>query len=183
MLDGSIPPLDRTESVNGLTEAVSVRQPEAARMSGTAPSSSAHSGAPGAHAGAEEGRYGSLVKIASQFFDVDADLIKAVIKQESQFNPNALSPKGAMGLMQLMPDTANMLGVDDAYNPAKNIYGGTKFLRSMIDRFGGDLKLALAAYNAGPNAVDAAGGVPDYPETRNYVDRVIRHYMEYKGER
>ncbi len=131
--------------------------------------------------GLKEGRYGTLIKIAADFFGVDSELVKAVIRQESEFNPRAVSPKGAMGLMQLMPDTAKMLGIDDPFDPAKNIYGGTKFLRSMIDRFNGNLKYALAAYNAGPNAVDAAGGVPDFPETKNYVEKVIQYYMGYKG--
>lgn len=103
-------------------------------------------------------------------------LVQAVVQVESGYNAKAVSSKGAMGLMQLMPDTARMLGVRDAFDPQDNIRGGTTYLRRMNERFGGDLTLALAAYNAGPKAVEQYGGVPPYRETRNYVRKVFSLY-------
>lgn len=112
---------------------------------------------------------------------LDEDFVKAVINQESGFNPNATSHCGAMGLMQLMPTTAQGLGVVDAYNPEQNIEGGTKYLKGLLDRFDNDKSLALAAYNAGPNAVKKYGGIPPYAETQNYVKKVLSKYDTYKG--
>ena len=112
---------------------------------------------------------------------LDEDFVKAVINQESGFNPNATSHCGAMGLMQLMPATAQGLGVTDAYNPEQNIQGGTKYLKGLMDRFDNDKSLALAAYNAGPNAVKKYGGIPPYAETQNYVKKVLSKYDTYKG--
>ncbi|MCB1035234.1 MAG: lytic transglycosylase domain-containing protein, partial [Acidobacteria bacterium] len=99
-------------------------------------------------------------------------LVQAVVQVESGYNPNALSNKGAMGLMQLMPETARSLSVSDPYDPEENLRGGTLYLRQMLDRFG-DLQMALAAYNAGPTAVERYQAVPPYPETRTYVRRVL----------
>lgn len=105
--------------------------------------------------------------------NVPADVVEAVVSTESAFQPCAVSSAGAMGLMQLMPATAESLQVNDPFDPAQNITAGTRFLRQLLDRYGGDLALALAAYNAGPGRVDAAGGIPAIPETQRYVRKVI----------
>ena len=108
--------------------------------------------------------------------ELEEKLVRAVIQVESSFDPRALSHKGAMGLMQLMPETARELAVEDPWDSEQNVRGGTEYLRRLLDRFDGDLEFALAAYNAGPSAVERYGGVPPYPETRTYVERVMRLY-------
>ena len=118
-------------------------------------------------------RFEPLVQEHSARQSLRPDLVRAVIQVESGFNPHARSPKGAMGLMQLMPATARDLGVRDAYDPGENIRGGTTYLRQLLDRFDGNEELALAAYNAGPNAVDRYGRrIPPYQETRAYVRKI-----------
>jgi soluble lytic murein transglycosylase-like protein len=113
---------------------------------------------------------------------LDPLLVKAMIYVESRENPNAISPKGAMGLMQLMPGTARALGVEDPFRPGDNIRGGVQYLADMVERFRGRLDLALAAYNAGPGAVEKYGGLPPYPETRDYVTRVMDAYRRLRVE-
>jgi soluble lytic murein transglycosylase-like protein len=125
----------------------------------------------------------ALVEQNARTWQVDPALIKAVIANESGFNANATSSVGAQGLMQLMPGTAASLGVRDAYDPAQNVAGGTHYLRGLLDRFGGDKRLAIAAYNAGPGAVEKYGGVPPYAETRNYVQNVLASFDKYSGAR
>jgi soluble lytic murein transglycosylase len=123
-----------------------------------------------------------IAKFAKKY-KIDPLLIKAVIKVESDFEVGALSGKGAQGLMQLMPQTARHLAVEDVWNPHHNIEGGVKYLRKMLDKFDDKLPLALAAYNAGPNNVKRYGGIPPYPETQRFVQRVIKYYRYYKIEK
>jgi soluble lytic murein transglycosylase-like protein len=125
----------------------------------------------------------ALVEQNAATWQVDPALIKAVIANESGFNANATSPVGARGLMQLMPDTAAGLGVRDSYDPAQNVAGGARYLRGLLDRFGGDKRLAIAAYNAGPGAVEKYGDVPPYAETRNYVQNVLASFDKYSSAR
>jgi len=120
--------------------------------------------------------YSREIAEAATRYAVPERLIWAVIRVESGFDPRAVSDRGAQGLMQLMPETASILGVRDVFNPRENIDGGVRHLRGLMVRFGNNLRLAIAAYNAGERAVVAYGGVPPYPETRQYVTRVMRFY-------
>jgi soluble lytic murein transglycosylase-like protein len=126
--------------------------------------------------------FDDAIRIIADRYDVEYALVKAVIKAESGFNHLAVSPKGAQGLMQLMPGTAADVQVADVFSPQQNIEGGVKYLRWMLDRFGGNLALAIAAYNAGPTRVEGAGGVPDIAETREYLAKVLRYRLGYLRE-
>lgn len=130
---------------------------------------------------ARQDAFDDIVREASAAYDVPSPFIKAVIRVESNFNPLAISHAGAQGLMQLMPRTAKSLGVRDPFDPRQNIFGGTKLLRLLIDRYDGDINLILAAYNAGDVAVNRYDGIP-YPQTRDYVASVYRWYKVYSSQ-
>jgi len=125
--------------------------------------------------------YDPLIGETAASEGVPPALVKAVIAAESAFDSQAVSHKGAQGLMQLMPATSARLGVRNPFEPAQNVRGGTTYLRTMIDRYG-DISRALAAYNAGPTVVDRYGGIPPYRETRDYVERVLTYYRRYHGD-
>ncbi|NOZ69222.1 MAG: lytic transglycosylase domain-containing protein [Deferribacteres bacterium] len=125
-------------------------------------------------------RYDRIIREKSLKYNIEPSVIKAMISVESGWNPRAVSEKGALGLMQLMPSTARDMLINDPFDPEENIEGGVRYLRHLLNRFNGDLSLALAAYNAGPSRVEKSGGIPPIPETENYVIKVI---SRYKSER
>lgn len=139
---------------------------------GIVPTSSTSSG------GSYSGKYSSEINKAASKYGVDPNLIAAIIQAESSFNPNARSSAGAQGLMQLMPATARSLGVKNAYDPAQNIMGGTKYIADQLKAFGGNLEKALAAYNAGPGNVRKYGGIPPFKETQNYIQKILGSYTK-----
>jgi soluble lytic murein transglycosylase-like protein len=125
-------------------------------------------------------KYDNLIAESCRLHGVDFALVKAVIKAESSFDPYAISSKGAEGLMQLMPETSKRLNVANPFDPRENIRGGVKYLKYLLGRFNYDLRLSLAAYNAGETTVAQVNGVPNYRETKNYVAEVLRYYQEYQ---
>ena len=125
--------------------------------------------------------YEGLIQQASERFSVDPFLIKAVIKAESDFDYQAVSTKGAQGLMQLMPETAEDMKVGDPFNPEENIFGGTRYLSLLLERYKNDKNLALAAYNAGPERVEEYKGVPPFTETRQFIEMVLNYYEAYQN--
>jgi len=125
--------------------------------------------------------YDQIIMTYAGKYGVSQSLIKAVIHAESGYNPNAVSPKGASGLMQLMPGTARSLKVGNSFDPKDNVEGGVKYLRFLLDTFRGDVSLAVAAYNAGLNKVAKFGGIPPYAETRTYVNRVLSYMQSYQA--
>ena len=198
-IPGGVPGLDFDKVLNKAIRKGEGKQPAAAEGSVTAaasPAAAAEPAAPSQPAKAprevkltgyaphttgsgtllSDAALSQLVKAASDKFQVDPKLVSAVAEVESGGNQGAESPAGAIGVMQLMPDTAASLGVNP-YDKQQNIEGGAKYLRQMLDDFGGDVKKAVAAYNAGPNAVKKYGGVPPYPETQDYVDKVLDLYQ------
>jgi soluble lytic murein transglycosylase-like protein len=151
-------------------------------MSPNSPSKSASNAPPQKTTG--QGALDDLRQHIARFaeeYNIDEELIRAVIQVESGWKTDAVSSKGAKGLMQLMPRTATMLGVEDAFDPVQNIGGGVKYLAQLTDKYEGDVEMALAAYNAGPSRVDAAGGSP-YPGTSRYVKNVMALYHRYREE-
>tara|TARA_B110000116_G_C16702124_1_gene520337 strand:- start:147 stop:746 length:600 start_codon:yes stop_codon:yes gene_type:complete len=127
-------------------------------------------------------RYSVYVDAAATRYNVDKPLVHAIIHAESYYNPVAVSSAGAVGLMQLMPATAKRFGVNDRQNPEQNINGGVRYFSELMALFKGDLSLSLAAYNAGENAVKRYGRIPPYPETQNYVRKVLKLYSRFSGE-
>lgn len=125
--------------------------------------------------------YEGIIVQAGRRFKVDPSLLKALIKAESDFDDRAVSNKGAEGLMQLMPKTSNAMEVANPFSPEENIFGGTRYLSLLLERFNNDKILALAAYNAGPEAVESYGGVPPFPETKSFVAKVLDYYEEYES--
>ena len=151
----------------------------AALRAALAPQTPVDGSAPNAPAPVPSAQIDALVQQNANVWQVDPALIKSVIANESSFDANATSPVGAQGLMQLMPETAAALGVKNPYDPAQNVAGGTRYLKSLLDRFNGDTRLAVAAYNAGPGAVEKYNDVPPYAETQNYVKNVLGSYTGY----
>ncbi len=127
-------------------------------------------------------RYDNLINEAAGKYGVPFSLVKAIIKAESNFNPKAVSRAGARGLMQIMPDNFSLLQIDDPFNPGENIMGGTRYFRSLLDRFNWELSLALAGYNAGPQRVEQYNGIPPIRETQDYVKRVKKYYRILKPD-
>ena len=125
--------------------------------------------------------YVAIIEMAAKTHNVPAALIAAVIKAESGFNPKAMSNKGAIGLMQITLSTSRYLKVSNPFDPVQNILGGAKYLRELLDRFHGNMTLAVAAYNAGPGAVSKHGGIPPYSQTRKYVPKVLKYYNEFES--
>ncbi|MEM7137219.1 MAG: lytic transglycosylase domain-containing protein [Myxococcota bacterium] len=127
-------------------------------------------------------RYDNVITEAAELYQLPHSFIRAVMRVESDFNPNVVSRAGAMGLMQLMPKTARSMGVSDPFDARQNILGGARYLRILANRFKGDLILTVAAYNAGEGAVDKYEGIPPYKETQRYVRRVLKHYYAYRSQ-
>ena len=178
MADDPLTGTPKFDAVNAIREAAvknqRVREAVAPRASDIA--SQAARLRPSAYGDAAFDQY---IRQASQQHGLPFALIKAVVHQESQFNPNAVSHAGAQGLMQSMPRTGQLLGLNNPFSPRENIMAGSAYLKEMMKRYNGNVALALAAYNAGPGAVDAAGGVPNYSETKTYVQKVLEYFGKY----
>lgn len=134
---------------------------------------------PGTSPVVKKSTYDQHIALTCQRYGLDENLVKAVIRAESGFDPFAVSPKGAMGLMQLMPETSRLLGVSDPFDPVENIDGGVRYLKKLLSRFNNNVIHALAAYNAGPESVQKYGGIPPFNETETYVRRVLDFYVRY----
>lgn len=126
-------------------------------------------------------KFDGIIQDASRRYGVDFSLLKAIIRAESSFNPQAISRRGARGLMQIMPENYQTLDIRDPFDPKQNIMGGARYFRSLLDRYQGKVALTLAAYNAGPTAVDRYRRIPPYAETQDYVEKVLRFYKYYKN--
>lgn len=164
-----------SEQIAGFEQALNAPTPAPA-VPASAPTASVNAAAPG------NVPVKNLIANAASRYRIDPDFVASVVKAESGFNPAAVSPKGARGLMQLMPQTAAGLGVDNVFDPASNLDGGTRYLRQLLDQYDGDVVKALTAYNAGPRRVEKDGAIPPYPETRAYIARVVDDYSRKKTQ-
>lgn len=180
-LAATTPAVLRGATIGATTGAGFAASLEAALSSARVPPAVAASADAAATALVPHSAYDPLISVAAAREGVDPALVRAVVRHESGFDPDATSRAGAMGLMQLMPETARSLGVTDPYDPVQSIDGGTRFLRQLLERFGGDVRLAVAAYNAGPGAIERYGGVPPYDETQRYVANVLATYDQTTG--
>jgi soluble lytic murein transglycosylase-like protein len=173
-ITGAPPPGSAPVFASALNSAIAgAPQPPSPSDAGTGPAALAPAPVP-------PDQIDNLVNQNSATWQVDPSLVKAIIANESGFDANATSKVGAQGLMQLMPATAQAVGVRNSYDPGQNVAGGTRYLRGLLDRFNGDVRLAVAAYNAGPNAVEKYGDVPPYAQTQNYVQNVLGSYAKYR---
>lgn len=169
--------IERTVDEDGVISIVS--KPKASRAKKPGSSSRVHM--PSDQSVARLSRYDQHIRAAAQLYRIPEALVRAVIQVESNFDPRALSPAGAHGLMQLMPQTAARMQVADIFDPRQNIYGGVRYLRILANLFNGDIHLTVAAYNAGEGAVIRYGGIPPYEETQNYVVKVLENYRRYSS--
>ena len=167
---------DFSESLNNATEALNDAQ--ATNNSVAAMNASGSAAAATSTTASVPADLMSIFQEAAQTYGVDVNLLTAIARQESHFTASATSSSGAMGIMQLMPATAQGLGVNDAYNPYENIMGGAKYISQLLSRYNGDVSLALAAYNAGSGNVAKYGGIPPFAETQNYVSKVLGYYQD-----
>lgn len=151
-------------------------------LPGEPPAPAPESTSPSIRVKKEEGLFHPIILEAADRYEVDLDLIKAIIMVESSYNPNAISRRGAKGLMQLMPKTAEALGVGDSFNPEHNINAGVRYFKKLLDQFNGDVKLALAAYNAGSRKVRKYNGVPPFKTTQCYIKKVFEYHQYYKNQ-
>jgi soluble lytic murein transglycosylase-like protein len=172
--------LDQLQTMVATMSAPAPSAPAPSFAGALATAQTSPSPAPATGAGASTA-FGAEIDAAAASNGIDPALLKGLVSQESGFDPNARSGAGALGLTQLMPGTAAGLGVTNPLDPVQSLQGGAKYLRQQLDRFGGDEKLALAAYNAGPGAVARFGGVPPYSETQNYVTSVLSKAASYRG--
>jgi soluble lytic murein transglycosylase-like protein len=172
--------LDQLQTMVATMTAPAASAPSTSFAGALATAQTSPSTAPSTGAGASTA-FGAEIDAAAASNGIDPALLKGLVSQESGFDPNARSGAGALGLTQLMPGTAAGLGVTNPLDPVQSLQGGAKYLRQQLDRFGGDEKLALAAYNAGPGAVARFGGVPPYSETQNYVTSVLSKAASYRG--
>ncbi|MEB3287806.1 MAG: lytic transglycosylase domain-containing protein [Vampirovibrionales bacterium] len=172
MLDPGVPQLPPLENVSSLKELSSLNAMNGVLKTSSVKATRSES--------AEKSSLASLIDSLSGQYGVDNALINAIVKQESGFNPNAVSSSGAVGLMQLMPETANALGVINPSDPKENLDGGVRYLKQLLSQFNGNIPLALAAYNAGPTAVKKHDGIPPYAETQRYVKNILKTYLSSK---
>ncbi len=158
--------------------------PTSSRYRYSGPESSTHASIyyPGYYPGTRMDSYDDIIHEASLQHGMQFELIKAMIHAESNFNPNAISRSGAIGLMQIMPKNLNAFGISDPFDPRDNVMGGTRYLKQLMKKYNSDLSLSLAAYNAGPGAVDKYQDIPPFPETKDYVEKVLTYYSFYRNQ-